>query len=288
MTTAEALSQELHAAFTLTETAHGTLCAPYFTERRGVVFGGQLVGQAIMAAANRMPGKNVRTVQTLFAKGALLSKPVDIDVQVMHEGRNIGSATVTFSQDGRVCARSLVLLDTPEPDLVRDQLPAPDVAAPDARRARPHWLAAPETIVVDDVDIDDPTQIGPPTLQLWVRFADAARSDKAMSRALLAHATDGWLIATAMRPHAGMGQSMAHREVSTGVLAHDITFHQDFDAADWLLIDHTSDTTGGGRAYGRGHVFTGRGELVASFVQQALLRAFPEGHETRGEQSTVF
>lgn len=81
---------------------------------------------------------------------------------------------------------------------------------------------------------------------------------------------------------------MAHREVSTGVLAQDVTFHEDFDAADWLLIDHAAQATGGGHTYGRGHVFTERGTLVASFLQQALLRHFPKGQEVRGKAATVF
>jgi acyl-CoA thioesterase II len=285
---AASLSQELSSAFTLTESADGILRAPYFTEQRGVVFGGQIVGQAVVAATRRMPGKRVRTVQTIFAKGASLAEPVDIHVETMREGRNIGSVTVTFSQSERLCARSLVLLDVSEADLVRHQIDMPEVAPPDPARARPHWMAAPETIVVDDVDVNDPNLTGPPKLQLWVRFPDAAIGDHTMARALLSHATDGWLIATAMRPHAGLGQSMAHREVSTGVIAQDVTFHEDFEASEWLLIDHSVQATGGGHTYGRGHVFTSQGTLVASFVQQALLRRFPQGQQPNGNESTVF
>ena len=282
------LGEELNAAFTLSDVGNGTLRAPYFTERRGVVFGGQLVGQAVVAATLRIPDKRVRAVQTVFARGARLDQPVDIEVEPMHEGRNIASATVTFIQNGRVCARSLVLLDVVEPDLVRHQIPMPDVEAPDPAKAVPHWLAAPQTIVVGDVDIADPALTGPPTLQLWVRFPDAPAGDTTFARALLAHATDGWLIATAMRPHAGLGQSMAHTEVSTGVLTQDVTFHDEFDARQWLLIDHEAQATGAGRTYGCGHVFTEDGRLVASFVQEALLRRFPAGQDPRGKTSTIF
>lgn len=288
MTTAEELSRELAEAFSLTEHADGVLRASYFTERRGVVFGGQLLGQAVMAASRTLPGKQVRTVQTIFARGAKLSEPVDISVETMHDGRNVGSVTVTFRQGDRLCARALVLLDVDEPDVVRHQLPMPAVAAPDPAQARPIWLAAPQTVVVGAVDLSETSVNGPAELQLWVRFPDAPPGDTAMSRALLSHATDGWLIATAMRPHAGVGQSMAHKELSTGVLAQDITFHADFDAAGWLLIDHRSEAAGAGRAYGRGDVFTADGTLVASFVQEAMLRKFPEGQDPRGRSSTIF
>jgi acyl-CoA thioesterase II len=288
MTTAASLHDELLAALTLTESHDGTLRAPYFTESRGVVFGGQMLGQAIIAASRHMPKKRVRSVQAVFARGAKVCDPVDITVESMHEGRNVGSSTVTFEQHGRLCARALMLLDVSEADLVRYEIAKPDVEPPDPSRARPNALTAPETIVVGDVDIHDPALTGPPSLQLWIRFPQAPTDDPTMARALLAHATDGWLIATAMRPHPGLGQALAHVEVSTGVLTQTLTFHDDFDASDWLLIDHVAQATGGGRTYGRGHVFTEGGHLVASFVQESLLRRFPEGQSPRGKESTVF
>ena len=63
---------------------------------------------------------------------------------------------------------------------------------------------------------------------------------------------------------------------------------EDIDAAGWLLIDHRSEAAGAGRAYGRGDVFTADGTLVASFVQEAMLRKFPEGQDPRGRSSTIF
>lgn len=288
MTSEKNLHDELLAALTLDEEPGGALRAPYFSEGRGVVFGGQLLGQAIVAGAARMPGKQVKSVQTVFSRGVEVAEPVDILVEPLHDGRNIGSATVSFVQNGRTCARALVLSDIPEPDLVRYQIPMPDVERPDPAKARPHPLTAPQTIVVGDIDIHDPALTGPATLQLWVRFPDAPADDDALHRALVAHATDGWLIATAMRPHPNLGQSMAHVEVSTGVLTQSLTFHGDIDARGWLLIDHETIASGGGRTHGSGHIFTEDGLLVGSFVQLALLRGFPQGQDPSGKHRTIF
>jgi acyl-CoA thioesterase len=189
---------------------------------------------------------------------------------------------VSFGQDDRVCARALVLHDVGESDLIRHQIAMPDVEAPDPAKAVPRAIAAPQTILVGDVDLNDPTLTGPPSLQLWIRFPVPGAEEPTMSRALLSHATDGWLIATAMRPHEGLGQAMAHTEVSTGVLTHDLVFHAEFDATHWLLIDLESQLTGNGRAYGRGHVFTEDGSLVASFVQEAMIRRLTQTGPTRG------
>ena len=81
---------------------------------------------------------------------------------------------------------------------------------------------------------------------------------------------------------------MAHRELSTSVVSHALAFHDDFAADRWLLIDHESQAAGSGRAYGRGHVFTEDGRLVASFVQEALLRRAAEGDPASGQRTTTF
>ena len=107
-------------------------------------------------------------------------------------------------------------------------------------------------------------------------------------QALLAYATDGFLIGTAMRPHAGIGQSMSHRTISTSVLSHTLTFHEPVDAAAWHLLAHESPYAGRGRSYGRANVFTEDGRLVASFVQDNMVRAFPEGQQPGGGGRSKF
>ncbi|WP_029429925.1 acyl-CoA thioesterase II [Blastococcus sp. URHD0036] len=254
---------------------------------RGVVFGGEMLGQAIVAAQRTQPDKRVRTIHSVFARGVRTDRPADIRVESMHGGRNLGSLTVSFVQDDRLCARALVLMDVEEPDLIRHARPMPVVPGPDPTRAHSNSLAAPETILVGGVDITDPTLTGPPSLQMWVRFPGAP-DEPGISRALLAYATDGWLIATALRPHAGFGQAMAHVEISTGVVSHSLSFEDAFRADEWLLIDHEAVHAGNGRAFGRADVFTEDGRLVASFSQDALIRGWPEGQSPVGREATAF
>ena len=78
-----------------------------------------------------------------------------------------------------------------------------------------------------------------------------------------------------MRPHAGVGQAQAHRSLSTGVISHTLTFHEPVSAADWMLLSHQSPYAGHGRSYGRADVFRADGQLVASFVQDAMIRSMP-------------
>ena len=80
-----------------------------------------------------------------------------------------------------------------------------------------------------------------------------------------------------MRPHAGVGQSMAHRSISTSVITHTLTFHGPVDAGRWMLLAHESPSAGQGRSYGRAHVYAQDGELVASYVQENMIRGFADG-----------
>ncbi len=244
----------------------------------GVVFGGQLLAQTIVAASTADPSKEVKTVHTIFARGGAMDQPLDLEVEPIHVGRALASATVTVRQGERLCSRSLVLLSAVEPDLIRHGTGAPPAGAPeDAPRSgggEEFW----EIRVVDGVDLADPDAVGPAELLVWSRFA-GAEATGVTGQALLAYATDGFLIGTAMRPHPGIGQSMSHVSISTSVLSHTLTFHEPVDATAWHLLAHRSPYAGRGRSYGAADVFTEDGRLVASFVQDNMIRAFPDGQQ---------
>jgi len=186
--------------------------------------------------------------------------------------------TVTVAQGERVCTRSLALLSVVEPDLIRHADVAPAVDGPDASAPSGTEGGSWQIRVVGGVDLGDPEEVGPPELFVWSRF-EAPETTGVVGQALLAYATDGFLIGTAMRPHQGIGQSMAHTQISTSVLSHTLTFHEPVDAGQWHLLAHRSPYAGRGRSYGRADIFTEDGRLVASFVQDNMVRAFPEGQQ---------
>jgi acyl-CoA thioesterase-2 len=246
----------------------------------GVIFGGQLMAQAIVAALAGQDGKRVKTLHTVFARGGRPDAPVEIAVERMHSGRAFASSTVTIGQGDRLCARSLVLLSADEPDFIRhaDSLPTafPAVPGPDDGAAGDDRTDDWQVRIAGDVDINDPEAVGPPDLDVWTRFRGAP-DDAAVDQALLAYATDGFLIATAMRPHAGVGQAQAHVTVTTGVVSHTLTFHEPAPAGEWLLLSHHSPYAGRGRSYGTAHVYRPDGTLVASYVQDAMIRPLAAG-----------
>ena len=265
--------EKLLDSLELEATGDGTYRARNIDTWGHVVFGGQILAQSIAAARLQDPDKYVKTVHTIFPRAGKKEQDVDVSVEVVHSGRAFGSSTVTFAQGGKVFARSVVLLSADEPDLIRHADPMPAVGAPEDAPEGGHETGAWEVRTVGGVDIADPDAVGPAELDVWTRFVGAPDQEGGMvNQALLAFATDGFLIGTAMRPHEGVGQSQAHVTLSTGVIGHTLTFHEPFNISDWVLLSHRSPYAGRGRSYGTANVFTPDGRLVASFVQDNMIR----------------
>jgi acyl-CoA thioesterase len=238
---------------------------------QAVIFGGQLLAQTIAAAARTHPDMSVKSMHTVFARGGSPDDAVLLEVDRLHAGRTFGSAQVTIRQGERLCTQSLVLFDRSDADLITHQDDPPDVAAPEQCPSRSPGAHGWELRIPDGVDIADPDAIGPPELFAWSRFSGVP-DDAWVSQALLSYASDGFLIGTAMRPHPGVGQALAHVSISTSVITQTVTFHNTFDAGDWLLLAHRSPFAGHGRSYGRADVFARDGRMVASFAQENMIR----------------
>jgi len=252
------------------------------SEVRPVVFGGQLMGQMIVAATTSLPGKTVRSLHAIFARAGTVTQPVDLEVDVIHSGRALGSVSVTARQGDRLLSRGLLLLDAGEPDLIRHSEPKPAVAGPEETEKPKQWEEGAEIRIVDEVDLMTPDITGPPELHVWTKFSHAP-DDQAVHQALLSWYTDPFLIASALRPHDGVGQAMAHDTISTGVITHTLSFHEPVDATAWNLLANRSIYAGHGRTYGMGQVFTADGQQVASYVQDNLVRAFRDEPALRGK-----
>jgi acyl-CoA thioesterase len=256
------------------------------SQERAVVFGGQLLGQIIVAATRSDPAKSVRSVHAVFARAGDVSRPLEVSVDVLHRGRTMSTADVRVCQGDRTLCGGLVLLDTSEPDVLQASLPMPAVPAPDDLVDVDSGTVGAQIRLTEDVDLNSAGATGPAELALWGRWPDAGVTGLAESQALTAWFTDPYLIPAALRPHEGLGLAMAHDSLSTGVLAHTLTFHAPVDARDWLLFSQRVAHGGGGRVYGEGHVFTQDGVLVASFAQEAMVRAFPVAGGS-GDRSTA-
>ena len=121
-------------------------------------------------------------------------------------------------------------------------------------------------------DADAP--VGPPSLDCWVRFR-AVPADPPLHAGLLAQFTGHLSIAAALRPHEGIGQEAAHRTLSMGINAIQLSLHRDVRADEWMLYRHLSTFAGDGMTHAEGRVHDEGGALLASFTVDAMVRPFP-------------
>jgi acyl-CoA thioesterase-2 len=240
-------------------------------DERQVVEGTQLLAQAVVAAAKRFGEKSVRSVHAVFTRAVLAQPAVEFDIDVVHEGRSMATALVFVRQNGRTCATVTALADTPSPDVIRHQIARPDVAAPADANFCEMPMVGRELRLVDVVDVNSPDEVGPPELYAWLHYDPIPTRDD-LAKALVAYFTGHLGISTTMRAHAGIGTSQSHYTVSTAPMTVTVSFHEPVRWDGWILYSHESTQVGAGMSYVRGHVHTEEGDLIASFIQEALIR----------------
>lgn len=237
------------------------------------VFGGQILAQALCAAAAATPDKAVKSLHVLFPREGDTARPMQYRVTALQAGRTFGTTEVVAHQEGKVAAAALVSVHVDEDGLDRNEAP-PSVGPPEAATLTDLGMVPWETRLVDGVDLADRGE-GPARLSWWMRTPTVEVPDgveeRATHQALLAHATDLTLIGTALRPFDGLSQADSTVTLHTAVTSHTLWFHRPFRVDEWLLITQEAPVVAHGRSYGRGDVFAGD-LLVASFAQEAMVR----------------
>jgi acyl-CoA thioesterase-2 len=229
------------------------------------IFGGQLLAQAVRAAALSCPGKDVKSLHVLFPSAGRTDEPVRLEVQRHRDGGTFATLGVTGRQAKGVVATAAVSLHAAEDGRAVQTVPPPP-PVPDAGRRVDLDLLPWETRCAGDLDAP---AAGPPSLELWIAVPPL---DPGRAQAVVAYATDLTLIGTALRPIEGIGQRDAGRAFTSAVTSHTLWFHRPFRTGGWLLLRQEAPIVAHGRSFGRGDVLTEDGELVASYAQEALLR----------------
>jgi acyl-CoA thioesterase-2 len=240
-------------------------------DERQVVEGTQVLAQAIVAAAKRFADKSVRSAQAVFSRAVMVGAPVELVIDVMHEGRSTATAIVSVQQNDRRCMTMTIFADVPSDDVIRHHLPRPDVAPPADANLSAMPMIGRELRLVDVVDVNSPDEVGPPELYAWLHYDPIPTRDD-LAKALIAYFTGHLGISTTMRAHQGIGTSQAHLTVSTAPMTITVSFHEPLRWDGWLLYTHESTQVGAGMSYVRGAVHSEEGELLASFAQDAMIR----------------
>lgn len=262
-----------------------------------VVFGGQVLGQALSAAQRTVdPDRPVHSLHAYFLRAGDIEAPIVFDVDRARDGKSFSVRRVVAIQHGQTIFNFSASFQVPEsgvehqmdmPDVPPPENLAPPVPLPPAELAKlpvklQRWLGRKgpfEFRHVQPRDQFNPPK-GPPFQQVWFRLIDRAPNDPTLHRAMLAYASDFHLIGTATLPH---GISYLQGNVHMASLDHALWFHRAFRVDEWLLYACDSPSAQGARALTRGMIFSRDGRLVASTAQEGMLRLVPESARPDGQ-----
>ena len=253
------------------------------------VFGGEVAGQALTAAARTVTGgdRTVHSLHSYFLRPGDPGTPIVYQVDPARDGRSFTTRRVEAIQGGETIFVLSASFQVPEPGLSHQvpRLDAPDpdglpTAAETLRDADPEtagWLAGMDRSFPIELRFPDgppsmataAAQTWPPRQVVWLRSTEPLGDDPALHACAATYASDLMLLPTALLPHAIRFGDPALQMAS---LDHAVWFHAPFRADDWLCYEQESLWAGGGRALCRGQFFDRAGTLVASVMQEGLVR----------------
>jgi len=254
-------------------------------ELRIRVFGGQVAGQALVAAGRTVERGTVHSLHGYFLRPGDPRAPILYEVERIRDGRTFTTRRVVAIQHGEAIFHLSASFqpDEPGPD---HQLPMPEAPDPESlptfeERIGPYlgdvpeeirrWLTRDRPIDVRPVEFMDPFHPGKrlPRQLVWIRASGRLPDPLLLHQCVVAYASDLTLLDTAALPHA-IAWNDPHYVMAS--LDHAMWFHRPFRADEWLLYAQESPAAHGARGFTTGRLFTRQGSLVISVAQEGLIR----------------
>ena len=252
------------------------------------MFGGQVIGQALVAACRTVEDVAARPPHSLhayFLLGGDPKVPIIYEVDRIRDGKSFTTRSVKAIQHGSAIFSMSVSFHVHEEGLSH-QFKMPDVPKPDALPSEAEmkervWPMMPEP-VRRYYERERPIELRPVEFgrylgetskdgrfHIWIRTTDRLPDEPAIHQCVLAYASDMMLLDAALIPHQ---RSVFSEDIMAASLDHALWFHRGFRADEWLLYAQDSPNLAGACGFSRGLIFAGDGTLIASVAQEGLLR----------------
>lgn len=257
-------------------------------ENRQRVFGGQVAGQALVAATRTIdtgdggPRRHVHSLHAYFLRPGDPTVPILYQVDRIRDGRSFTTRRVVAIQHGRAIFNLQASFHVHEPGPDHQILMATDIPSaeslPDFKtRMAPYkdrmgdWYDRPRPIDIRHIDSDPFSRQGNPApgQRVWMRADGTLPDDPTLHACIVTYASDMTLLDTTVLP---FGLSWDSPGMQMASLDHAMWFHRPFRADDWLLYDQSAISSGSGRGLAQGAIFTSDGTLAVSVVQEGLAR----------------
>jgi acyl-CoA thioesterase-2 len=246
------------------------------------LYGGQVLAQVLRAAVKTVAAdRKVHSQHAYFLRPGNPAEPVTLEVENARDGGSFSSRRVVALQQGKPILVSSMSFQVPEQgDEYAPEMPAvpgPQELKSERERELAQGSLNPDFQVVSGLDLDvrlvepvdwsDPTP-REPVLYAWMKTTGPVGSGAGLHEALLAYMSDAFLIDVALITH---GRDF-HAGMQCASLDHALWFHAPFRADEWLLHVTEGQRIGGGRGLSRGQFFREDGTLVATCMQESLMR----------------
>lgn len=249
------------------------------------VFGGQVIGQALVAAERTVEeARAPHSLHAYFLRAGDISVPIRYEVENLRDGRSFSTRRVTAWQKGEAIYAMSVNFQLFEEGLEFSR-PMPDVPMPEEvisdQELREKFFAHLPEAAKKRFTEARPIAFRPinpmqfvgleksATRRTWFRASGDIGDDPRINRCVLAYASDMTLLDAALAAH---GRNVFDPTIQAASLDHAIWFHRPFRLDDWLLYDQEAVNTTGGRGLAKGYIYARNGDLVASVAQEGLMR----------------
>lgn len=249
------------------------------------VFGGQVIGQALVAVGKTVEDRHVHSLHCYFMRPGDPGVPITYQVERIRDGKSfttrrvvalqhnkaIFSMSASFHKEEAGLSHQIQMPDVPLPDkLFSEEQLKQQFASQLPKNVRTYWdRERPVEVRLVDLTRYITSEPRKAEQHIWMRAKAKLPDDDHLHRCILAYASDFSLLDTALIAH---GTSIFNPKLMLASLDHAIWFHRSFRADDWLLYSQDSPTTGGSRGFSRGSIFDVKGNLVASIAQEGLIR----------------
>jgi acyl-CoA thioesterase-2 len=253
------------------------------------VFGGQVIGQALVAASRTVdPDRKAHSLHAYFMRPGDPTVPIIYEVDRIRDGKSFVTRRVVAIQHGHAIFSMSASFQVEEEGLDH-QTPAPNVPPPEelvtedelkrqfmqhaSEPVKRYWRRE-RPIELRPVSLEHfvTRKALKPVQNIWFRAAGPLPDDEAIHKCVLAYASDMMLLDTSLYPH---GRLLFDRDLQVASLDHALWFHRAFRADEWLLYAQESPTASGSRGFTRGAFYTREGAHIASVAQEGLIRIWP-------------
>ena len=272
----------------LTALGGGEFEAPPSPDKGDALFGGQFMAQCLVAAATTVgDDRRVNSLHAYFLRPGDVDLPVGIGVETVRDGRSFSWRQTVARQGGRELFRMLVSYQVPGESPEYTGPVAPDVPPPEGvsftyddftlrETGEETWYGVARPLETRYVNPPQAPRGEPVTESqlMWMRIRERLPDRPGMHQAALAYLSDASLVDHIMLP---LGLRWQDPDFLGTSLDHAMWFHRAARADDWLLFEQAPETTGNGRGLARGYFFDRSGRLIATCMQEGLMRWKTDG-----------